>query len=170
MSLSYGEGKRTMSKPTKIKVQAGVRYWVDCEYSTDNGVTWIHPDDTNDDDLTVRKLLPCVEYLEKECAWYWCLNVDYDTGRIENWENGFIVKAFFKVCDDGRYQIIDDNDNIIWDSDIDSNSSYVPRFLEIDSSNFGDNIYITINGDGIIKDWEIARDRICDLLENKQCH
>lgn len=157
-----------MSKPTKIKVIAGVRYWVDCEYSTDNGDTWNQPDDTDEDDLTVRELLPCVEYFEKERGWYWCLNIDYDTGKIENWKNGFIVKAFFKVCDDGKYQIIDDTDNIIWDSDIDSRSSYVPAFLEIDSSNFGDNIYITINGDGIIKDWDVVKDSILNLIDNAE--
>ena len=157
-----------MNIPTKIKIQAGVRYWVDCEYSTNNGVTWNQPDDTEEDDLTVRELLPCVEYFEKERGWYWCLNIDYDTGRIENWKNGFIVKAFFKVCDDGKYQIIDDTDNIIWDSDIDSRSSYVPAFLEIDSSNYGDNIYITIDGDGLIKDWDIAKDRILNLIDNAE--
>ncbi len=154
-----------MHIPTKIKIQAGVRYWCDCRYSTDNGITWNQPDDTDEDDLKVRNLLPCVEFLEKEGNWYWCLNIDYDTGRIENWKNGFFVKAFFKVCDDIKYQIIDDTDNIILDSDIDSSSSYVPAFLEIDSSNYGDNIYITIDGDGIIKDWNIAKDRILKLID-----
>jgi len=50
------------------------------------------------------------------------------------------------------------------DSDIDSRSSYVPAFLEIDSSNYGDNIYITIDGDGTIKDWDVAKNRICELF------
>ena len=155
-----------MSIPTKIKVQAGVRYWCDCQYSTDNGVTWNKPSDTDEDNLTVRELLPCVEYSEKERGWYWCLNIDYDTGRIENWENEILIKTFFKVCDDGRYQIIDNTDNIIWDSDVDSDS-YVPTFLGIDSSNYGDYIYITIDGNGIIKNWDTAKDRICELLCEK---
>lgn len=156
-----------MSKPTKIKIQAGVRYWVDCEYSTDNGDTWNQPDDTDEDDLTVRELLPCVECFEKERGWYWCLNIDFETGRIENWKKDFCINTFFKVCDDGRYQIIDDADNIIWDSDIDSDS-YVPSFLEIDSSNYGDNINITIDGEGTIKDWDVARDRVLNLIENAE--
>ena len=153
--------------PTKIKIQAGVRYFVDCEYSTDNGVTWNQPDDTDENELTVRGLLPCVEYFEKEGNWYWCLNVDFDSGKIENWKQGFYLKTFFKVCDDGKYQIIDDADNIIWDSDIDSDS-YVPEFLEIDSSNYGDNIYITIDGEGTIKDWNIAKDRILKLIDKNE--
>lgn len=157
-----------MKKVTKVKVIAGVRYWVDCKYSTDNGVTWIEQDDTEEDDLTVRELLPCVEYFEKERGWYWCLNIDYDTGKIENWKNGFIVKAFFKVCDDGKYQIIDNTDNIIFDSDVDSRSSYVPSFLEIDSSNYGDNIYITIDSEGVIKDWDVAKDRILELIDKTE--
>ena len=155
-----------MSIPTKIKALAGVRYWCDCQYSTDNGVTWNKPSDTDEDNLTVRELLPCVEYSEKERGWYWCLNIDYDTGRIENWENEILVKTFFKVCDDGKYQIIDNTDNIIWDSDVDSDS-YVPTFLGIDSSNYGDYIYITIDGKGTIKNWDTAKDRICELLCEK---
>jgi hypothetical protein len=153
-----------MSKPTKIKIHAGVRYWCDCQYSTDKGVTWNNPSDTDEDNLTVRELLPCVEYYEKERGWYWCLNVDFNSGKIENWKQGLCLKTFFKVCDDGKYQIIDNTDNIIWDSDVDSGCSYVPTFLEIDSSNYGDNIYITIDGEGTIKDWDIAKDRICELF------
>lgn len=154
-----------MHIPTKIKIQAGVRYWCDCRYSTDNGITWNQPDDTDEDDLKVRNLLPCVEYFEKERNWYWCLSIDYVTGRVENWRNGVLVNTFFKVCDDIKYQIIDDTDNIIWDSDIDSSSSYVPSFLEIDSSNYGDNIYITIDSEGVIKDWQTAKNRILELID-----
>ena len=157
-----------MNIPAKIKIQAGVRYWVDCKYSTDNCATWIQCDDSDENDLAVRKLIPCVEFLEKKGNWYWCLNVDFNSGKIENWKQGFHLKTFFKVCDDGKYQIIDDADNIIWDSDIDSKSSYVPTFLEIDSSNYGDNIYITIYGDGTIKDWNIAKDRILNLIDKTE--
>ena len=157
-----------MNIPTKVKVQAGVRYWVDCKYSTDNGVTWIDQDDTDENDLLVRKVIPCVEFLDEEQNWYWCLVIDFETGKIENWKKDFCINTFFKVCDDGRYQIIGDNDNVLWDSDIDSRSSYVPAFLEIDSSNFGDNIYITINGDGTIKDWYVAKDRILKLIDKTE--
>lgn len=157
-----------MNIPTKIKIQAGVRYWVDCQYSTDNGVTWIEQDDTDENDLLVRKVIPCVEFLDEEQNWYWCLVIDFETGKIENWKKDFCINTFFKVCDDGRYQIIGDNDNVLWDSDIDSRSSYVPAFLEIDSSNFGDNIYITINGDGTIKDWYVAKDRILKLIDKTE--
>ena len=157
-----------MKKVTKVKVIAGVRYWVDCKYSTDNSVTWNQPDDTEENDLSVREVLPCVEYFEKERGWYWCLNIDFETGKVENWKKGFCVKTFFKVCDDGRYQIISDNVNVLWDSDIDSRSSYVPAFMEIDSSNYGDNIYITIDGDGIIKDWQTAKNRVLELINKTE--
>lgn len=84
-------------KQIGIKIQAGVRYWCDCQYSTDNGITWNQPDDTDEDDLKVRNSLPCVEYFEKQRNWYWCLNIDYVTGRVENWRNGVFVKAFFNI-------------------------------------------------------------------------
>ena len=156
-----------MSKPTKVKIQAGVRYWVDCKYSTDNGVTWIEQDDTDENDLLVRKVIPCVEFLDEEQNWYWCLVIDFETGKIENWKKDFCINTFFKVCDDGRYQIIGDNDNVLWDSD-DANRPYVPEFLEINSSNCGDNIYITIDGDGLIKDWQTAKNRVLELIDKTE--
>ncbi len=55
----------------------------------------------------------------------------------------------------------------ITNSDIE-HKHYVPKFLELDSSWFGDYILITVNGDGIIKNWSLAKERISELLENKQ--
>ena len=158
-----------MDNIAKVKVIAGVRYWQDCKYSTDNGITWVEPDDTDEEGLAVRRLLPCVEFLDEDRynEWYWCLEIDYNTGKIKNWKKDFCIDTFFKVCDDGHYQIIGDNDNIIWDSDV-ANRYYVPEFLEINSSNCGDNIYISINGEGFIKDWYIAKGSISGLLEDKQ--
>lgn len=158
-----------MNNITKIKVRTRPRYWQDCMYSTDNGVTWISPDDTNEEGIKVMKLLPCVEFLDddKYDDWYWCLEIDYDTGKVDDWKEGYCVETHFKVCDDGYYQIIDDKNNIVWDSVIE-NKNYVPKFLELDSSWFGDYILITVNGDGVIKNWGLAKERISELLENKQ--
>lgn len=157
-----------MVKLKEIKVFAGVRYWQDCKYSTDNGATWIEPDDTDEDGDVVNKLLPGVEYLDDKnlhmIGWYWCINIDYETGKISSWKQGFCIETNFKVCDDGKYQILDDKKETIWDSDL-KKYYYVPYFLSLDGEGFGDYIKITIDGNGIIKDWDLAKERITNLLE-----
>lgn len=146
----------TMNKPVKVRVIAGVRYWEDCEYSTDNWKTWSNPQDNDEDGYDIVG--------DQFDGNYWKFEIDYDSGKIDNWKKGFCLKTFFKVCDDGKYQIIDSNNNIMWDSDI-NDTPYVPDFLEINDSNCGDNIYITVNGDGYIKDWKIAKNRILELIK-----
>ena len=44
-----------------LKATMGVRYYVDCEYSTDNGKTWNKNfEDTEEESERIKKLTPCV--------------------------------------------------------------------------------------------------------------
>ena len=44
-----------------LKATMGVRYYVDCEYSTDNGKTWNKNfEDTDEESERIKKLTPCV--------------------------------------------------------------------------------------------------------------
>lgn len=155
----------------KILVSAGVRYWNDCKYSKDNKNTWRNG--SNEEDIKevsedFRNNIPFVE--KKDIGhgkdYYWNLIIDIDTGKVENWPKDFCIETWFKVCDDGLYQILDENNNIIWDS-VEFQDYYVPKFLSIGSEGYGDYIYIDINGDGYIKDWEDeAIPVIKELLNN----
>ena len=154
-------------KINTIFVIAGVRYYIDCDYSTDNGVTWNREDDTDDNCEKMKTIIPLIKrtnigYSDYD---YWCLEIDYETGKVKDWPENFCIKTFFKVCDDGLYQILSTSNEIIWDSDK-AQSAYVPAFLEVENSNYGDNIYINIDGDGIIEHWNIAKLLINDLINN----
>lgn len=152
-------------QPYKIIVISGVRYWCDCDYSTDNGETWKREEDDENGWNAAKSVIPFIQkkkinYKEDD---YWCIEINYDSGKIKDWPQNFCIKTFFKVCDDGLYQIVDECDNILWDSDT-SKTYYVPAFLALEDDGYGDYIILNINGDGVIEHWDIAKERIINIL------
>ena len=140
----------------KILVKAGARYWQDCEYSEDNGETWveaIHDDDETNEEF--KKHIPFVikEDIGYRTNDYWNLTIDVNTGKVKDWPKNFCIRTHFKVCDDGLYQVLDTEGNIVWDS-IKSGYYYVPDFLAIGDEGYGDYMYLEIDGNGNIKDWK----------------
>lgn len=153
-----------------IIVKAGVRYWVDCEYSEDNGNTWV--EHIHDDEETNEEFKNHIPFVKNESVDggapgdYWNLDIDIETGMVKNWPKKYCIRTHFKVCDDGLYQIIDIDGNVVWDS-IKTNYYYVPDFLSIGDDGYGDYMYLEIDGRGYIKDWkDVAVPRIKKLLMN----
>lgn len=174
MKLSFVEKIKKEHDLKKIEVYAGVRYWIDCDYSTDNGKTWVNCnelDDTDEESERIKGLTPNVEkhngetykYLEGD---YLHLTIDIDEGKVVNWPKGFCLRTNYKICDDGLYQIIDDKGEVVWDS-VESGYYYVPDFLELEDEGFGDYMYINIDGEGNIEHWDLAKERIAELLERE---
>lgn len=111
-----------------LQVEAGVRYWED---ATVNGIE----DEEGD-------LVPC------RVGDDWRPTIELETGKIINWEIGKKADIHYKVCDDGRYTLLDEeNKEIITVED------YVISDLAIGESGFGDYIIMQVNEEGIIKDW-----------------
>lgn len=127
----------TINRPTKVKakylkVEAEVRYWED---GTVNGT----PDD--DDNPTI----PC---RSNGC---WAPVIDLDTGKIENWPGGTTADVHYKVCDAGRYALLDEDRNEIIVID-----GYVPEIMWPGGRGFGDYIIMSIGADGQIEDWRVV--------------
>ena len=74
---------------------------------------------------------------------------DRETGVILNWKIGTVADVHFKVCDDGKYHLLDENDNIV-SSIIDD---YVPKILDIHGESYGDYIIMKIDENGFIEKW-----------------
>lgn len=113
---------------TTLSVKAGVRYWED---ATVNGV--------KDKE---GNLIPC------RIDDYWCPEIDIETGKITNWEQGKTAKVHYKVCDDGTYQLKDKKGNVVLEID-----GYVPVFLDTGRDGYGDYIILDINENGQIAGW-----------------
>lgn len=122
------------------QVKAEVRYWEDSEV---NGV-----EDEN------GNLMPC------RVGDLWCPLIDIDNGVIVNWEEGKEAKVHYKVCDAGSYYLQDEQGETI----LSIEDNYVPNSLI--PGEYGDYIVMTINKDGVIKEWKSSPD-ISDFLNDE---
>ena len=111
-----------------LQVKAGVRYYEDAEI---NGF--------EDKDGT---LVPC------KIGELWSPLIDIDNGTILNWKPGTIAKIHYKVCDDGEYQLLDNEKNMVK-----SIEGYVPRIMCPEENGYGDYIIMNIDGNGKIAKW-----------------
>lgn len=117
-------------KASHILAVAGVRYWED---ATVNGVEdadgALIPGRIGDD---------------------WCVTIELATGRILDWPDGTTASIHYKVCDDGRYWLLDADGNDL----AAYNSCYVPNaFMCHGDDGFGDYIIMDVGPDGQIADY-----------------
>lgn len=111
-----------------LQVQAGVRYWEDASV---NGV-----------EDTEGELIPC------RVGDDWQPLIELESGKILNWETGKTADIHYKVCDDGNYILLDENEG-----EIKSIAGYVINDLAIGESGFGDYIIMKVDENGLIEGW-----------------
>lgn len=112
-----------------LKVEAGVRYWEDAQV---NGV--------EDED---GSLMPCRQ------GETWAPVIDLGTGIIQDWPANTVALIHYKVCDDGRYALLDaDRAEVV------AIDGYVPSILCPDESGYGDYIIMTVGPDGAIQNFD----------------
>jgi hypothetical protein len=162
----------------KVICDIDVRYYVDCSFSKDNGETWekdFEDDDESDD--YVKSQLPCMKDVtyKKRGIWSgiettqtrkdWCPVIDVNEGKILDWTPGFCLNTGFKVCDQGVYVYSnqDESQQIV---SCDCDEYYVPKWLDEIDDGYGDYMYISINGDGTIKDWDKLKKKLLKYVEN----
>jgi hypothetical protein len=148
-----------------LKASLGVRYWINCEYSQDNGETWINGNtlsDTDEESERIMNLTPCV--VKKNIGYrennYLELIIDLENGKVLNWPEGFCLNTNYKVCDDGEYSFLDFDMNEIVNITKEYKQYYVPDFLAIEDDGYGDYVCININGDGTIQNFDKMKNKI----------
>lgn len=114
-----------------LHIRAGVRYWED---ATVNG---IEDADGN--------LIPCRDDASED----WIPVIELETGKIRNWEKGITAEIHYKVCDDGDYYLMTEDET----KHVLSKSGHVPDCLAVNDDGYGDYIIMKVDSDGIIKDW-----------------
>lgn len=137
--------KVTINRPTEVNVvlmcvNACVRH-PENAYTRIKGTNqWIE-ENPND---------PSMPYLYKDdYAYYWRPVIDLDKGRVLNWPKDIEAKLCYKVVDEFVCILQDDNGNQVAEYD-----DYVPRCMQLDEEGYGDYIYITIDSEGYIKNWD----------------
>lgn len=115
---------------TTMLVKAKVRYWEDASV-----------DGVDDEEGT---LIPCRQ------GEIWAPEIDIDTGKIRNWEQGKKAKVHYKVCDQCSFYIKDSEGNIVGKQE----GEYVPGVLCPKDSGYGDYIIMDIDENGLIDKWK----------------
>lgn len=148
--------KITILKPVEfeakfLKVKAGVRYPEDSEFIEVNTDDAGKPYNNyiSDDDENPKMPFMEVEYDEYgHKSFYWQPTIDLETGVIAKWPKGIKARVFYKVCDDFRCTVYDENDNAVL-----KYKGYVPEFMALEDEGFGDYIDMVVDGNGTIKGW-----------------
>lgn len=131
--------KITINRPVEVeavylKAVCGVRYWDDGEV---NGAQ----DDEHE---------PTIPFAANG---NWAPLINIDAGQIVDWPQGTTASVHYKVCDDGRYELLDAGYNVLTAID-----GYVPRIMSPKESGHGDYVIMDIDADGKIADWRIDLD------------
>ncbi len=95
-------------------------------------------------------LTPCLE------NGVWKPIIDIETGTIVNWEKGKNVRINYKVCDNGNYKFLDENGNVLKFLE----QKYVPKIMSPSEKGYGDYIFMEVDSEGKIQDWEIILDDV----------
>lgn len=150
--------KITINKPievnvSKLLVDATIRYTNAAEINTGDGWT-----EDNKEPKMPFMFKPVTAV--NETSYHWMPIIDIDNGKISNWPLGVEAKLYYKVVDEFSCKLLDDNSDIII-----SYNGYVPPCMAIDDEGYGDYIYITIDNNGYIKDWNFSELDI-DYMQN----
>lgn len=120
-----------------LQAKCGVRYWED---ATVNGM-----------DDEEGKLIPCRK------GDYWCPLINLKSGQIINWEEDNEADIHYKVCDDGEYQLINKDGDIVKNIE-----GYVPEIMYPKENGYGDYVIMEVDKNGFIKDWKVTLNEFAD--------
>lgn len=123
--------QRKLISPVYLKVEAEARYYED---ATLNGVT---------DDEEKPKMPFLVGRV-------WSPVIKLETGKFVDCPQGVTADIHYKVCDQGRYLLLDADLNVLVEKD-----GYVPDILSPGGSGYGDYIIMKIDGTGQIENWRV---------------
>lgn len=117
-----------------LKAECGVRYWDDAE---------VNGQQEGEDSPTIPFASPRNET--------WTPVIELATGRVLDWPAGTTASVHYKVCDAGRYSLLDAEK-----SELVTIDGYVPRIMCPKEHGYGDYVIMDIGADGQIADWSIT--------------
>lgn len=123
---------------TYLRARCGVRYW---EGARVNGER-----DTDGSRIPCRKGTAADN--SRLGGGDWCPTIELATGKILNWPEGTTADLHYKVCDDGNYELLNADYEVVKAID-----GCVPAMLCGDSGD--DYVDISIGSDGVIENWVI---------------
>lgn len=103
--------------------------------------------------------MPFLKFDDQIKDYFWEVNIDIDKGQIIDWPQKTIASVYYKVCDEGSYELYDEKDKLISSMD-----GYVPSIMYPKAEGYGDYIIMDIDENGFIQDWN-AENTLTELLD-----
>jgi len=88
----------------------------------------------------------------------WNATIDIDGGRVLDWPKGKKGNLEMKICDEGSYYLLDEDDNVVLSLEQD----YVPNKLL--PGEYGDYLKLHIDENGLITNW-YSKPSIADFID-----
>lgn len=132
-----------MKEVKYLQAECGVRYWED---ATVDGV-----------EDEAGSLIP---HRSGDC---WSPIIELAAGRVVDWPEGVTASTHYKVCDDGRYVLLDGDMNKVVEID-----GYVPTMLSPGGNGYGDYVIMTIGPDGRIENWRVDLEPFVEALTDER--
>lgn len=110
-------------------------------------------------DLENDPKMPFVKLDDKINEYFWEVNIDIDKGQIIDWPQGTTASIHYKVCDEGFYEIFDEQGEKLGNYE-----GYVPHIMCPKEEGYGDYIIMDIDENGFIQDWNVE-DTLIELLD-----
>ena len=115
-----------------LKAECGVRDWDDGE---------VNGQQETEDSPTIPFASPKNET--------WTPVIELATGHIVDWPEGTTASVHYKVCDAGRYSLLDAEK-----AELITIDGYVPDIMCPKESGYGDYVIMDISADGTIDGWK----------------
>lgn len=112
---------------------------------------------TKEVDLKIVRIVLPVRYEDEQIPYdfpcrigdVWKANIEIDTGKIVEWEQGKTGDMKLKVVDEGSYTLIDSDNNDV----LSIKEGYVPNQLLPPTNGYGDYVHFIIDENGFITNW-----------------
>ena len=80
----------------------------------------------------------------------WCPVIDLDDGTILDWPEGITADIHYKVCDEGIYELLSEDMNVVT-----TKEGYVPSIMCPADNGYGDYVIMKIDDNGKIDKWRV---------------
>ncbi len=134
-----------------LRARCGVRYWEDAEVNGEQ--------DEDGSRIPLREGTAADN--DSLGGGNWRPTIDLETGKIENWPAGTTASIHYKCCDDGDYELLDAERNVVK-----AISGYVPTIMCPEGEGYGDYVIMNIAADGTIAKWGVYLSEFEDAEED----
>ncbi|MCQ2739803.1 MAG: hypothetical protein MJ237_06205 [bacterium] len=145
-----------------IKLESNVRYWEDADVNGEEDV------DLYEAKEPTKPRMPFavpngekINYTNQD-DYKWVITIDTKTGNIVGWPQGTTANVHYKTCDENYITFCDAAKEPIDDA----YECYVPGFLSIGDSGYGDYIIFNIEENGHITDFSFTEDDMDEVIRN----